>query len=323
MDIDRFIAANEPTWRELEAATPGIRRRRRLDAAGVERFVQLYQRTSAHLAHVQGTYRDGALSVRLSRLVGDASNALYGSRGGAVRSLAHFVGTEFPAAVWDLRRLVAVAAAATFVPAVVVAVWLSVSDAAVEASAPEAVREAYVAQDFEAYYSSAPAGQFATEVLVNNIRVSFLAFALGATLCIGALAILAFNGANVGQAAGLFHAVGEAPKFYGLILPHGLLELTAVVIAGAAGLRIGWSILAPGDRSRAPALAEEGRRTVVVLLGLMVVFTVAGIVEAFVTPSTLPTWARVATGVLLQSLFLVYVLTRGPAAARVTAGSSP
>jgi len=324
VDIDRFIAAHEPTWQELEALT-ALARRRRLAADGIDRFVQLYQLTSAHLAHVQGTYHDPVLSLRLSRLVGDASTTLYATSGNPSRAVGRFVTTTFPLAVWDLRRFVAVSAVVTFLPALVVGVWLATSDRALEASAPDAVREAYVQEDFEAYYSSAPAAQFATEVLINNIQVSFMAFVLGASLCVGAVAILAFNGANIGQAAGLFHAVGEAPKFWGLILPHGLLELTAVVLAGAAGLRIGWSIIAPGDRPRGVALAEDGRRTVPVLLGLMAAFVVAGIVEAFVTPSPLPTWARVAIGVAVELLFVSYVVTRGRAAAvhRLTAGSSP
>lgn len=325
MDIDRFIVANEPTWQELERLTPTARRGHRLDADGVDRFVQLYQLTSAHLAHVQGTYRDPALSLRLSRLVGTASTALYATDAGATRAVATFVTTTFPAAVWGLRRMALVAAMATFLPAIVIGVWIAHSDRALEASAPAAVREAYVQEDFEAYYSSAPAAQFATEVLLNNIQVSFLAFALGAALCIGALWVLALNGANLGVAAGLFHAVGEAPKFWGLILPHGLLELTAVVIAGAAGLRIGWSVIAPGDRTRARALAEDGRSAVNVVLGLVAVFAVAGLVEGFVTPSALPTGARVAIGVVVQLAFLTYVVTRGRAAEAVAvrAGSSP
>ena len=100
--------------------------------------------------------------------------------------------------------------------------------------------------DFEAYYSSAPAGEFATAVTVNNIQVGFLAFASGILLCVVTAFILVNNGANVGQAAGLFAAAGEQSKFYGLILPHGLLELSAIVVAGGAGLAIGWAIVDPG-----------------------------------------------------------------------------
>ena len=166
-------------------------------------------------------------------------------------------------------------------------VWLANSQAAVEASAPEAVREAYVEEDFEAYYSSEPAAQFASEVFVNNVQVAIYAFAAGILLCGVTAYILILNGSNLGVAAGLFAAAGESPKFWGLILPHGLLELSAVVIAGAAGLRLGWAIIDPGDRARRDALAEQGRRSVVIILGLIVVFAVAGVIEGFVTGSSL------------------------------------
>ena len=87
---------------------------------------------------------------------------------------------------------------------------------------------------------------------MNNIQVGFLAFALGILLCVPTAFILATNGANVGQAAGLFAAVGQQPKFYGLILPHGLLELSAIVVAGAAGLAVGLGDRRPGRPARAP-----------------------------------------------------------------------
>src|SRR5205823_11258746 len=167
---------------------------------------------------------------------------------------------------------------------------------------------------FEDYYSSAPAAEFSTAVLVNNIKVSFVAFALGVFLCAGTVAILFYNGLNVGVAGGLFIHAHQAGKFFGLILPHGLLELTAVTIAGAAGLRLGWTVIAPGDRPRGEALAEEGRRSVVLVLGLMLCFIVAGLIEGFVTPSDLPVFLRVAIGILVELAFISWVVIRGRAA---------
>jgi uncharacterized membrane protein SpoIIM required for sporulation len=123
------------------------------------------------------------------------------------------------------------------------------------------------------------------------------------------------NGANVGVAAGLFAAAGQNAKFYRLVLPHGLLELTAVVIAGGAGLRLGWSLIDPGDRLRRDALREEGRRTVVLVLGLIATFAVAGLIEGFVTGSPLPTVVRVGIGVAAASAFVLYAWAYGRRAA--------
>ena len=200
-------------------------------------------------------------------------------------------------------------------PAIAIGTWLAHSPKAVEATAPAAVREAYVNEDFESYYSSEPAAQFASEVFVNNVQVAIYAFAAGILLCGVTAYILVTNGANVGVAAGLFAAAGQSPKFWGLILPHGLLELSAVVIAGAAGLRLGWAIIDPGDQSRRDALAEQGRRSVVIVLGLIVAFTVAGTIEGFVTGSGLPTFFRVGLGVVVASAFWLYIVTQGRIAA--------
>src|SRR5690606_21407311 len=123
-------------------------------------------------------------------------------------------------------------------------------------------------------YSSSSATQFASEVTVNNIQVAVGAFAGGALLCLPAAFVLAINGANIGVAGGLFADAGQLGKFFGLVLPHGLLELSAVVVAGAAGLRLGWSIVAPGDLPRAQALGRESRRAGVIALGLVVAFVV-------------------------------------------------
>lgn len=313
MDVDRFIARNQESWTRLEAL---IRRRSgSLTPAEVRELVQLYQRASTHLSHTRTERADPALVARLTRLVASASAVLYSTRSRSLAGLARFFTTSFPAAVWHIRRFVAVAAALLLVPALVVGTWVATSEAALDASGPDAVREAYVEDDFEAYYSSAPAGQFATQVTVNNVQVAILAFAAGVLLCVVTAFILAFNGGNVGVAAGLFAAAGEQPKFWGLILPHGLLELSAVVVAGAAGLALGWAIVAPGDRSRTDALAEEGRRAAVVVLGVTVAFVVAGAIEGFVTPSSLPTWTRVLVGVTACGAFWSYVATLGRRAA--------
>jgi uncharacterized membrane protein SpoIIM required for sporulation len=200
------------------------------------------------------------------------------------------------------------------VPAIAIGVWLANSERALDVAIPQSTQDALIASEFEDYYSSGPAGHFAGRVTVNNIQVSFIAFALG-TLVVPGAVLLGYNGANVGQAGGLFVSEGEGGQFFGLILPHGLLELTAVAIAGGAGLRMGWALLAPGDRTRGTALAEEGRRSVALVLGTALAFVVAGLIEGFVTPSPLPTAVRVGLGVAVELLFLTWVIGRGRIAA--------
>lgn len=314
LDVDAFIAAHRPTWTRLDALlTHG--HRGRLSAPELDELVRLYLRASSHLSTARTVHRDPSLTAELATLVGRAHGTVYGTRVRSWRAVGTFAGVTFPAAVWHARRAVLASTALFLAAALAVGVWFATSDAAVEAFAPPEVREAYLTEDFEAYYSSAPAGQFAATVFTNNVRVGVLAFALGIAWCVPTGLVLLLNGANLGVAAGLFHAAGRAPHFWGLVLPHGLLELTAVFIAGGAGFRLGWALIAPGDRRRTAALAEEGRRVVVVVAGLVVVFLVAGVLEGFITPSGLPTWARVGTGVLVELVFVTALVVRGRAAA--------
>ena len=288
---------------------------RRLSATELEELVTLYERVSSHLSYVRTYYGDPALVARLTSLVATASAVVYGTRSRSLRGIGRFFTGTFPAAVYHVRWFVAVSALLLLLPAAAMGVWLARSPSAVEATGPAAAREAYIERDFEAYYSSEPAAAFASEVFWNNFRVGFLAFASGIGVCVLTAALLVYNGARVGVAAGVFAAAGEQAKFWGLILPHGMLELTAVVVAGAAGLALGWAIVDPGDRTRRAAVAEEGRRSVVLALGLGLAFGVAGSIEGFVTGSTLPTAVRVGIGVVVWAAFVSYVVVLGRTAA--------
>ena len=315
MDIDGFIAAHQRDWDRLGDLVSAAERRRSLSAEELDDLVRLYERTSTHLSLARTRYHDVALTADLTRRVGRARAVIYGSRTGTWRDAARFVTHEFPRSVWEARGAIGVAFLLFMVPAVVMAVWLANSPRALDVAAPPALREAYVEEDFAAYYTSQPSAQFASFVTTNNIRVSVLAFAGGVLACIPTGLVMITNGANGGVATGLFAAAGELPRFWGLVVPHGLLELTAVFIAGGAGLRLGWTLVAPGDRPRTAALAAEGRRSVSIVVGLVGAFVVAGLVEGFVTGSPLPTWMRVGIGVVVEAIFVGYVLALGPRAA--------
>ncbi len=305
MDIDAFVVRNQGAWFRLSQLTTLARKPRSLSADQLDELIHLYQRTSAHLADARVTYAaDPALVGRLTLLVSDANNVLYSQRDVEIkRSLGEFATTTFPKSVWDIRWFVLTAALLTTVPWAVLNVWLAVSPRAVNATGPAALRDSYIYGEFADYYRSDSASAFANAVFWNNVRVAILAFALGILLCVGTALLLAYNGANVGIAAGLFTNVGEWQKFWGLILPHGLLELSAVIVAGAAGLRIGWTVIDPGDRTRLLALGEEGRRAGTVLMGLVVAFLIAAMIEGFVTGQPWPTAVRIGIGVVAFVVF--------------------
>ncbi len=317
MDIDAFVATNQYAWHRLEVLTQQARKVQDIGPDELDELVGLYQRTGSHLAHARLTYQgDDALIGRLTFLVAEAHGVLYGKRASdASRGITGFFTVTFPASVWAIRWFILVAALLTLVPWAVFQVWIGVSPEAFDLTADEAVREAYIEEDFEAYYSSQPAQNFASQVFFNNVRVAILAFASGIFFCVVTGAILAYNGANVGVAGGLFTHVGEWERFWGLILPHGLLEISAVIVAGAAGLRLGWTVISPGDRSRWKAVAHDGRSVGNVVIGLVLAFLVAGLIEGFVTGQPWPTSIRVGIGVLAFVAFWGWTIVYGRQAA--------
>jgi uncharacterized membrane protein SpoIIM required for sporulation len=311
MDVDRFVAEHQDAWSRLATLEAKAYPVRKLSADELDELVSLYQRVSTHLSYARTYLPEPGLIARLTALVATANGIVYAQRGRGWRSITQFFTHTFPAAVWANKRFILAAALLTFVPAVALGVWIANSPAAFEATAPDAVREAYINEDFESYYSSEAAAQFAAEVFTNNLRVSILAFAAGIFGCVLTAWILVQNGALVGVVAGLFASVGQQPKFWGLILPHGMLELSCVVIAGAAGLRLGWTLIDPGDRPRLAALAQGGRRCGAILVGLVLALAVAGLIEGFVTGRVSSTVLRVGIGAVAFAAFWAYVVILG------------
>lgn len=316
MDIDGYIVTHQATWDRLDQLTSRARRSiRAIEPNELDELIVLYERTSSHLAHARTAFDDRALVNRLSRTVGSARGVIYRRRNNPLRSASEFFTLAFPGAIYHARRTVAVAAVFLFLPAILFGWWLSNNDAARDARIDPEVQSLIARSEFASYYSSTAAQEFQTKVTVNNITVGAMAFASGILLGIPTIYLLVSNGLHVGEVGALMHAAGKGSIFWGLILPHGLLELTAIVLAAAAGLRLGWAVISPGDRTRAAALTEEGLRSMVMVLGVSLMFVVAGFIEAWVTPSNLPTAARIAIGAAVEIAFLTYCFGIGRQAA--------
>ena len=312
MDVDAFVAAHQPEWDRLDSLA---RRRGKLTGPEADELVALYRRASTHLSVVRSAAPDPALLARLSALVGRARTAVAGSPDPGWGDVLAFVTQRFPAVVYRSRSWWVPTALAFVAVSTVIAWWVAATPA-VQASiaAPEEIRQ-LVEEDFEDYYSANPAASFAGQVWTNNAWVAAGTLVLGVFLGLPVLYILLNNAVNVAIAAGLMAAHGRLDIFFGLITPHGLLELTAVFIAAGMGLKLGWTVIDPGPRSRADALAETGRAAIGMAIGLTGVLLISGMIEAFVTPSGLPTWARIAIGLAAEVAFLAYVWTYGRRAA--------
>ena len=311
MDLDAYVAAHAGDWARLEHLLARASRPRRLSGSEVDELVDLYQRTATHLSVVQSAGPDPVLVARLSTLVARARGVVAGGRRGLWSDVTEFLRADFPALVYRTRWWSIGATVFFLVVAFGLGTWIAGSPQAQLAVAPPEVVQQLVTEDFEDYYSSNPAQDFAAQVFTNNAYVAAQSILFGVLLGLPVLYVLTLNAVNVGVAGGLMAANDRTGLFFGLILPHGLLELTAVFVACGLGLKLGWTVVDPGGRTRLQALSEEGRALVSGALGLALVLFVSGIVEGFVTPSPLPTWARVGIGVVVEVLFLAWVYGPG------------
>jgi uncharacterized membrane protein SpoIIM required for sporulation len=199
---------------------------------------------------------------------------------------------------------------------VLIAVWVIGSPEVQSViGTPSEINE-LVNRDFSSYYREHPAWLFAWHVWLNNAWVAARCIAFSVLLGVPIPFVLFANAENTGEVAGLMIQAGKGDVLAGLLIPHGLLELTAIFLAAAVGMRLGWSVISPGDRPRGQVLAEQGRAVVSVAVGLVVVFGVSAIIEACVTPSPLPTLARIGIGVAAEAGFLFYIVHFGRRAAR-------
>jgi uncharacterized membrane protein SpoIIM required for sporulation len=308
VDVDAFVLAHRTTWDRLEHL---VKRRRKLTGAEVDELVDLYQRVSTHLSMVRTASTDSVLVGRLSGLVARARAAVTGAHAPLWSEFARFWTVSFPVVAYRSWRWWLATAVAFFLVATIIGVWVA-GNPEVQSTlgTPSEIAE-LVNNDFASYYSEHPAGSFALQVWVNNSWVAAQCIGFAILLGLPIPYILFENAANLGVVAGLMFHEGKGDLFLGLLTPHGLLELTAVFLAGAAGMRLGWSVVSPGDRPRGQVLAEQGRAVVAVAVGLIGVLLVSGLIEAVVTPSPLPTFVRIALGVTAEIAFLGYVVHFG------------
>jgi uncharacterized membrane protein SpoIIM required for sporulation len=309
VDLDAFVAEHQGEWQRLRrlAGKP----KRRLSAEEVDELVALYHRTATHLSIVRSRSPDPAVVAWLSRLVLQARAAITPTSGFSAAGLARFLLVSFPGEVlrasgWWLG----VALATVVLSGIRMAV---VADDPERYLSPSEIDE-LVNHAFEAYYSTFQPQNFAMLVWTNNTFVAAMCLASG-VLILPVLLILYYNIENLGLIGGVMIGNGRADIFFGLVLIHGLLELTAIFIAAGVGLRIGWAWISPGaGRTRAKALAERARSGMVVALGLGLVLLVSGLIEAFVTPLPVPIPVKLGFGAIVWLAFLGYIAGFGGSA---------
>jgi uncharacterized membrane protein SpoIIM required for sporulation len=255
--------------------------------------------------------------ARLERLVAAGHNTLYRDQRRSVHRVWQFILEECPAGILEARRTVLLGFLTFLLPGIAGFLLLRERPALADEILPQVVLERAEAgterqRIGRGYYEAAEGNRplMASSIMTNNIGVAFNCFASGIFVGVGSLIMLAYNGLAMGAISGHFANRGLLGYLWTFVIGHGVLELFAIWVSGAAGFLLGRALIAPGDLTRGEALVLAGRLAVRMVGAVILLLVVAGLIEGFVSASTEPLGYRLAVsgGSLV---FLVLYLANG------------
>jgi uncharacterized membrane protein SpoIIM required for sporulation/uncharacterized RDD family membrane protein YckC len=312
----QLVRGQQRTWQELRellgrASSRGLAG---LGPSELSRFAAVYRETSADLARARTYGGSPELLHTLERLVGEGHNVLYRSRAYSLRQVREWIGSGFPRLVRARWRPIALSAIVFYLPAALAFSAARNDPAWARQMLPvEMVARAETGHAREAQgtgYVEVPdvfMPVMASSIIANNVQVTFLAFAGGVLAGAGTLLILVFNGVFLGAVAGLFASEGLSLYLWSFVLPHGVIELTAICIAGGAGFLLGSAVLAPGRQLRREALVQRGHDAVALIGGTTVLLIIAGVIEGFISPAPIDRSLKLAAAALFAAVLVVYL----------------
>ena len=306
MDIDSFSAVREARWEQLKV----LSKRRRLTGAEADELTRLYQATAGDLSVVRSAAPEPSLISRLSVLLAQSRVWLTGAHGSATGDFARFFVRTLPAAMYRVRWWGVWVTFAVLLAGLIAGWWTVNHEESLDLIGDPSARAAIAEESFASYYTEYSNSSFTAQVWTNNAWLALQCIAFGITGVFPL--ILMYNTALQLGIAGAVMAEHDAlDVFFSLIIPHGLLELSAVFVAAGAGLRLFWVMLVPGARTRSAALGEEGRITFAAGIGLAIALLASGLIEGFVTPSTMPWWVKIVIGIIACGAFWAYIFVAG------------
>lgn len=313
--VSRFINERKNNWERLEdlLGLLDAASLRRLSRAEVREFGELYRRAATDLAVARAETRDPKLINYLNSLVIRAHGKIYRSDASGASVVWEFFSKEFPRAFRRAWRYTALAFAIFAVSSVASFLLCYFNPGFADDLGLSQV--GYMAQSNTQWWKDLnEANQIGSSaILTNNILVSFKAFTYGALLGVGSVYVLLFNGLQIGGVVGVCYRVN--PSFGNdlvtFMVGHGVIELSCIFIAGGAGMMIGYSLINPGDLTRVQSLKKAGMEAARIVVGSAILLVIAGIIEGFLSPSSLPPIVKYATGILTGVAMYSYLLLVG------------
>lgn len=317
-----FRREREKTWRELEglvtaAEQSGIRS---LTPGQLLRLPSLYRATISSLSVARAISLDRNVALYLEGLAARAYFIVYGARGNLSNGISAFLGGGFPRAVRAARWHIALAALVMLLGiATGLAMTLGNEDwyytfmpgASAESRAPTTPTEDLRAILYQGGDLTESLTAFAAYLFTHNAAIGMLAFALGFALGVPVVILMFYNGLMIGALAALYHSRGLSVELWAWLGIHGATELLAVALCGGAGLVLGGSVAFPGRHSRLETLARRGRLAARIVMGALMLFLVAGLLEGFGRQLILDVTTRYLVATVTIVWWLLYLTRAG------------
>ncbi|MBS4217576.1 stage II sporulation protein M [Bacillus sp. FJAT-49711] len=309
MNIKQFIKQHREEWNRLEQLINILQKRKSAyTAADIEHFNKLYQKAAQNLSYCQTFFPKEEVTLYLNGLVSKAHNLLYKDQTTSFKQIRHFFSTTFIGLLLGQWKAVVIAMFLFTLGAL--GSFFSVINDPLHLYS---ILPADIAQNVDPERLGSSDGAvdsplMSASIMTNNIQVAILAFAGGVTFGLLTVYVMIYNGIIVGALAALFWQYGKSYDFWAYIVPHGMIELTAIFIAGGAGLLMGYKLLVPGQFSRSFHLKHQAKRSVQLLLGTVPLFIIAGIIEGFITPAAISLEWKYIVALITVFGLIFYVL---------------
>jgi uncharacterized membrane protein SpoIIM required for sporulation len=311
--LAQFIATRQAEWERLEAllARSEGNGLRRLSAGELDDLGRGYRRLMSDVALAQREFPEDQLTGWLNALAARAHLRFYRAPGATWRRLGGFFWYGLPHRFREAWAYATVAAALLLLPAIAAYLAALTSDSARQALVPADLRIIMERGETWTQIPRELRPAVAAVLFTHNIQVSFFAFSGGIWFGLGTVYTLVLNGLFLGAVLGASTHYGVGHLLADFVSPHGYIELTCIVIAAAGGLMLGAALLRPGPLRRRDALVRTGRRALELVVGATPIFIIAGIVEANISPSDLPTEVKLVIGPALWVALMAFLLLVG------------